>query len=67
MSLTPLSLSVGATDTPREPVPPALVLSGTVDPDGVFTIDVPKVGLSGVTNLGRAPMPEDLPLPSEIV
>lgn len=49
LSLTPLSLDVGAVDSPREPVPPTLVWTGDVV-DGVFTIDVPMLEMAGVTN-----------------
>ncbi len=49
LSLTPLSLNIGATDLPREPVPPTLAWTGDVT-DGVFTIDVPMQELVGPTN-----------------
>lgn len=50
MSLTPLSLDVLSTDSPRELVPPAIEIGGTIDPDGLITIEVPEVQLVGAVN-----------------
>ncbi|MEM6291506.1 MAG: hypothetical protein AAGA54_09585 [Myxococcota bacterium] len=50
-SLTPLTLDVGSTDTPRDPLPPPLVFENiAVDDDGVFAFDAPEVLLPGAAN-----------------
>ena len=50
MSLTPLSLDVLSVDTPRELVPPPIEILGTIEPDGLITIEVPEVQLVGAVN-----------------
>lgn len=50
MSLTPLSLDIASVDTPREPVPPPFEVSGPIDADGFFAIEVPELLIPGATN-----------------
>ncbi len=50
MSLTPLSLDVLSTESPRELVPPAIEIAGTIAPDGLISIDVPDVQFVGAVN-----------------
>ncbi len=50
MTLTPLSLDLNSTDAPREEVPPAIELTGDLDPDGVFRILASDLELPGNVN-----------------
>jgi len=50
MLLTPLSLDLQSVDSPREPVPPPFEVSGPIDSDGFFTIEIPTLSIPGSTN-----------------
>ncbi len=50
MLLTPLSLDIASVDSPREPVPPPFEVSGPIDSDGLFTIEIPNLSIPGSTN-----------------
>ena len=50
MLLTPLSLDIQSVDSPREPVPPPFEVSGPIDSEGSFTIDIPELSIPGPTN-----------------
>jgi len=50
MSLVPLSLELNSVDTPRELVPLATEVEGTIGPQGEFSIPVPHLELVGNTN-----------------